>query len=141
MCAGRDGDFWGKEQVGMRYIDYALACVLLATAVVFMLVMETIHPRGGVLDVPFLWLVIAMMNLLRLRNTDVRVKALRTFCVGANLIGLTLEAVRFRLFGTELLHRWGPYAAIAAFAMLGELLFSIVRGNRQGNDSSSAARS
>lgn len=121
----------------MRYIDYALAYILLLTAVVFILFMETTHPRGGILDIPFLWLVIAMMNLLRLRNIGVPVKALKTFCIGANLIGLTLEGVRFRLFGIELLNRWGPCTAIAGIAILCELVFSIT----QWNDSRSAARS
>jgi hypothetical protein len=127
----------------MRYLDYALAWILLITAIVFILVMETAHLRGAILDVPFLWIVIAMMNFLRLRNFHVAVPGLKTSCIGANLIGLTLEVVRFGLFGVAWLRYLGPYAlvahwapyTVAAITILGELLFSIA----QRNDSSSRA--
>jgi hypothetical protein len=127
----------------MRYLDHALAWILLITAIAFILVMEITHLRNGsVLDVPFLWLVIAMMNFLRLRNSYAGVKGLRTFCIGANLIGLTLETVRFGLFGIAWFRYLGPYAlvsywapyTVAAIAILGELIFSIA-----GKDGHSSA--
>jgi hypothetical protein len=117
----------------MRYLDYALAWILLITAVIFILVMEITHTPGSILDIPFLWLVIAMMNFVRLRNHRIQVWGLRTSCIGANLVGLMLEVVRFRLFGVDLLRHWGPYTAIAAVAILGELVFSI--GRRSGHNS------
>jgi hypothetical protein len=121
----------------MRYVDYALACILLITAIVFILVMEITHLRGAILDVPFLWLVIVMMNFLRLRNSYATVPGLKTYCVGANLIGLTLEIVRFGLFGVLWLRYMGPYAlvshwapyTVATIAIVGELLFSIAQRN------------
>ena len=121
----------------MRYVDYALAWILLITAIVFILVMEITHLRGAILDIPFLWLMIVMMNFLRLRNSHAAVPGLRTSCICANLIGLTLEIVRFRLFGVAwlrflgpraLLTHWAPYT-FATIAILGELLFSVVRRN------------
>jgi hypothetical protein len=128
----------------MRYIDYALAWTLLFTAIVFILVMEITHLRGAILDVPFLWLIIVIMNFLRLRNPYAAVSGLKTSCISANLIGLTLEVVRFGLFGVAWLRYSGPYALVsywapyivAMIAIFGELLFSIV----QSNDSHSPAR-
>jgi hypothetical protein len=128
----------------MRYVDYALAWILLITAIVFILVMEITHLRGAILDIPFLWLMIVMMNFLRLRNSHAAVPGLRTSCICANLIGLTLEIVRFRLFGVAWLRHSGPYTlvsywapyTVATIAILGQLLFSIA----QRNDSNSPAR-
>lgn len=117
----------------MRNVDYGLAWILLITAVMFILVMETTHPRGAILDIPFFWLVIAMMNFLRLRNSYATVKGLRTSCIGANLIGLTMEIGRLGLSGASVLRYWGPYTVIAAVAMLGELLFSIFQSNDSGS--------
>jgi len=121
----------------MRYVDYALAWILLITAIIFILVMEIAHLRGAILDIPFLWLMIVMMNFLRLRNSHAAVPGLTTSCICANLIGLTLEIVRFRLFGVAWLRYLGPHALLthwapytfATIAILGELLFSMVRRN------------
>ena len=123
MRARGDGDFWGKEGGGMKYVDYLLNWTLFITAIVFMLVTEVAHPPGVVLDMPFLWLLIAITNFVRLRNADVLVKGLNTTCIAANLIGLITEACRARLWG------WGPYTAIVAVAIFGEVVFSIVRRN------------
>ena len=107
----------------MKYIDYLLNWTLFATAIVFMLFIEITHVRGGVLDLPFLWLLIAMTNFVRLRNPGLAVRGLRTSCIGANLIGLISEVVRARLWG------WVPYTMIAAVAILGEVIFSTFRRN------------
>lgn len=109
----------------MRYLDYVCASTILLTAICFMLVTEISHPPGAILDVPFLWLLIAMLNFLRLRNQYSSVRMLKVTCVGANLIGLTLEIVRLKLFGGAVWHSWGPYAVIVAVAVFGETLFSI----------------
>ena len=114
----------------MKYLDYLLNWTLFTTAVVFMLWIEIIRPRGAVLDLPFLWLLIAMTNFVRLRNPDLAVKGLRMSCIGANLIGLITEGARSRLWG------WSPFTVIAAVAILGEAVFSIVRRN----DSNSRTR-
>jgi hypothetical protein len=107
----------------VKYFDYLLNWSLLITAIVFMISIEITRPRGVVLDLPFLWLLIAMINFIRLRNPDLLVKGLPTSCIGANLIGLISEAARARLWG------WVPYTVIAAVAILGELIFSIIRRN------------
>jgi hypothetical protein len=120
----------------MRYLDYLLAWILLITAAVFIVAMETKHTPGAILDIPFLWLVIAMINFLRLRNAHLGVHGLRTSCIGANLIGLMLELVRLRLGGVPLLKNWGPYTAVAAAAIFGELILSAI----QKNDPNSPAR-
>ncbi len=120
----------------MRYLDYACAWAILGAAIAFMLVIEISHPRGTILDVPFLWLLIAMLNLLRLRNKYADLRGLRTTCVGANCVALMLELVRWKLFGNLLLERWGPYTLIVGLAVLGETIFSMV----QRNDSGSSAR-
>ena len=95
-----------------------------------MVAMEIWHLRGAVLDVPFLWLVVAMLNFLRLRNEGILVPGLRISCLGANLVALILEIVGWRFFG------WSPYTFIAAAGFLGETIFLMVRRN----DSRSAAR-
>ncbi len=113
----------------MRYVDYLFAWTILMTAVVFILVTESLHPRGAILDVPFLWIVIAIVNFIRLRNADVEVRDLKMFCVAANLIVLMLEVVRAKLLGAVILKNWGPYPLIVAIAVLGETVFSIARKN------------
>jgi hypothetical protein len=98
-----------------------------------MLAIEILHLRGAILDIPFLWLLVAMLNLLRLRNGYARVPGLMVTCVGANLVALTLETVRWGLFGGGILKAWGPYTFVAAVAFLGETIFSIVRKNDPGS--------
>jgi hypothetical protein len=117
------GDFRGKEVGGLKYFDYLLNWTLFVTAIVFMLSIEITRPRSAVLDLPFLWLLVAMMNFVRLRNPGLAVRGLRMSCIGANLIGLITEAARARLWG------WAPYTVIAAIAIFGETIFSIVRRN------------
>src|SRR5580704_5265638 len=106
----------------MRYLDYVFAWAILLTAVSFMLAIEILHLPNAILDIPFLWLLVAMLNFLRLRNGYARVPGLMVTCVGANLVALTMEIVRWRLSGGTLLRYWGPYTYIAAVAFLGETI-------------------
>jgi hypothetical protein len=69
---------------------------------------------------PFLWILLAMLNLLRLHN-GYGVRGLKVFCIGANVAVLALEAVRFRMFG--------PVNLVVAVPILVETIFSIVRNN------------
>jgi hypothetical protein len=127
----------------MKYIDSALAWILLLSATALILYTEIAHPRGAVLDTPFFWLVISMINLVRVRNTHSTVPGLRISSIAANLVGATAEIVRFKLFGISALHQWGPQVlltywapyTVATVAILGELLFSVV----QKSDSGAAA--
>ena len=116
----------------MRYLDCAFAWTILLNAVSFMLAIEILHLRGAILDVPFLWLLVAMLNFLRLRNGYARVPGLMVICIGANVVALTLEVVRWKLFGGGILKAWGLYTFIAALAFLAETVFSVVRRNDPG---------
>ena len=111
----------------MRILDYAFAWLLLLSAVAFILVIELAHPGGAILDIPFFWLVVAMVNFLRLRNGYASVAGLKTTCIGANLVAFTMEGVRWALHGADLLKAWGAYTTIAAAALAMETLFSIFR--------------
>lgn len=117
----------------MRYLDYICARTILLAAVSFMLAIEILHLRGAILDIPFLWLLVAMLNFLRLRNGYGRVPGLMVTCVGANLVALTMEIVRWRLSGAGILQAWGLYTLVAAVAFLGETILSIVRKNDPGS--------
>jgi hypothetical protein len=100
---------------------------MLLVAVLFMLLIEILHLRGAFLEDPFLWLLVAMVNFLRLRNDYRTVKGLRITCIGANLIVLTVEIVRYGMYGNALLRSWGPYTLIAGIAALGETIFSMMQ--------------
>ncbi len=121
----------------MRYLDYICAWVILLSAVSFMLAIERWHYllQGAILDIPFLWLLVAMVNFIRLRNGYARVPGLKVTCIGANLVALTMEIARWRLFGSTsaVLRAWGPFTLVAAVAFLGETILSIVRRNDSGS--------
>jgi hypothetical protein len=82
----------------MKAIDYAFAWILFVVGIVAILMIEIRHPAGAVLDTPFLWILVAMFNLLRLRN-GYGVKGLRAFCIGANIVVLVAEVVDSRCSG------------------------------------------
>jgi hypothetical protein len=102
----------------MRTLDYALAWILFALGLAGILFIEARHPPGAVLDTPFLWILAAMFNLLRLSN-GYQVRWLKSFCVAANVVVLVAEVVRFKMFG--------PLQLIQGVPLLGEVIFSITR--------------
>ena len=102
------------------YADYACAWIVLALGVVGILRIKVLQPADAVLDAPLLWILLAMLNLLRLHN-GYRVRGLKVFCIGANVAVLALEAARIRMFG--------PVNLIVALPILAETLFSLVRNN------------
>ena len=104
----------------MKAIDYAFAWILFVVGMVGILMIETRHPAGAVLDTPFLWILVAMFNLLRLRN-GYGVKGLKAFCIGANLIVLMAEVVRIKMSG--------PLQLIQTIPILAETIFSIAGEN------------
>jgi hypothetical protein len=117
----------------VRYLDQFCAWTLLLVAVLFMLVTEIRHLRGAFLEDPFLWLLVAMVNFVRLRNYGQSVKGLKVTCVAANVVVLTMEIIRYGMeiirygmYGNALLKSWGPYTLIAGIAVLGETIFSVV---------------
>jgi hypothetical protein len=113
-------------------LDYAFAWLLWLSAIAFILVIEISHPPGAILDIPFFWLVVAMVNFLRLRNGYANVPGLMTTCVGANLVTLTMEVARWGLSDGRLWKAWGPFTTIAAVALFMETVFSILRKNDPG---------
>jgi hypothetical protein len=133
LRAGGDGDLWLKGRIRMRYLDYALAWIIFLCAVSFMITIEIWHLRGAILDIPFLWLVVAMLNFLRLRNEGRNVAGLRTTSIAANVVASMLEIVRWRLFGPEVFKAWGPFPRIATIAFLGAAILSMVRKNDSGS--------
>ena len=102
------------------FADYACAWIVLALGFLGILRTELVHPVHAVLDTPLLWILLAMLNLLRLHN-GYGVKGLKVFCIGANVAVLALEAVRVGMFGA--------LSLIVAVPILAETLFSIVRDN------------
>lgn len=117
----------------MRLLDVCFTWLLWLSAVAFILFIEMSHPPGAILDIPFLWLVVAMVNFLRLRNGYANVPGLIITCVGANLVTLTMEITRWGLFGARVWKGWGPYTLIATAALLMETVFSILRKNDPGS--------
>lgn len=103
----------------MKAVDYAFAWFLFVVGIVGILMTEIRHPAGAVLDTPFLWILVAMFNLLRLRN-GYDVKGLRAFCIGANLIVLVAEAVRIKMFGPMELVQTIPILVETAFSIAGK---------------------
>src|SRR5260370_6941696 len=93
----------------MKCLDYACAWAIFLSALVSVVVIAFWHPRGTTLEAPLLWIVVAMMNFLRLRNGYSGIRGLRTFCIAANLIALTVEILRFGLFGTWIFESGGFY--------------------------------
>jgi len=103
-----------------KAIDTIFAWLLFAVGFVGIVVTELRHPPGAVLDTPFLWILAAMFNLLRLRN-GYRVRGLKSFCIAANVVVLVAEAVRLKMFG--------PFVLIQGIPMLAETVFSIAGKN------------
>lgn len=125
----------------MKYLDYACAWTMFLTAIVWIVIIGFWHPEGQFLDAPEIWILVAMMNFLRLANGYSGVRGLRTFCLSASLFALATEILRFGLFASRMLKSWGSYYLvqslpgrtpyfIAALCALVETIFSL-----QKNDS------
>ena len=100
----------------MRYVDQACAWMILLAGVAHILITELAHIPGAVLDPGVMWIFLAMLNLLRIRN-GYRVQGLKTCCIGANVATLIIEIVRWKMFGLR-----GGVLAIVVFC---ETIFSI----------------
>jgi hypothetical protein len=73
----------------MRMVDFL-------GGLVHIVLTDFLHFRGS-LDTALVWILAAMLNLLRFKN-DSSVRWLRIFCVAANFSVLMLEVVRWKLF-------------------------------------------
>jgi len=100
----------------IRFIDAALAWIIFAAGIMGIVTTLLFHVPFRALDTPLLWLFVAMFNLLRVRNGS-SAKTIITFCIGANLSVVMLEAVRFKV--------WGPFALVGALPILCDIVFSI----------------
>lgn len=124
----------------MRYLDYACVWAIFLSALVSIVVIAFWHPRGTTLEAPLLWILVVMMNFLRLHNGYSGVRGLRTFCIAANLIAFALEILRFGLFGGWILESgglhylflvpnvWMLYLVVGLSALI-ETVFSLQRND------------
>jgi hypothetical protein len=104
----------------MKWLDYVCAWAVFGFGIVGIVLTETRHPPHAVLDTPLLWILVAMFNLLHIRNGS-SVANLRIFCLGANVATLALEANRLKMFGTD-----PPGGALALFIFT-ETVFALRR--------------
>jgi hypothetical protein len=81
----------------MRYLDEAFAWLLFLLGMYHIILTELFPVRGAVLDTGLLSILVAMLNLVRVRN-DHAVRLLRTFCIGGNLSALMLEVDRWHQY-------------------------------------------
>ena len=102
----------------MKTADGVCAWALFGWGVVTIVRIEVVHPYGAVLDTPVLWLVTAILNLLRIRN-EIGIRDLRLSCIAVNIIVLMIEIVRRKMFGS--------WTLIAALLVLFLTAFSIFR--------------
>jgi hypothetical protein len=100
----------------MKYVDQACVWIIFFAGIAHILSTEIWHTRGVTLDLGFVWIFLAMFNLLRIGN-GYSVKSLKAFCIGANLATLMFEVVRWKVFGTD--------GSIMAIVVSAEALFSI----------------
>jgi len=82
----------------MKYLDEACAWLIFLAGVVHIVITEVFHVRGSVLDTGLLYILVAMLNLLRIRN-GYAVQRLRIFSIGANVSATMLEVNRWNMFG------------------------------------------
>jgi hypothetical protein len=91
----------------MRVIDSISAWAIFLTGFAYVIVVGYWHPRGTVLDTPLFWIVVAMINFLRLSQGDSALARLRVISIAANLMAFALEFFRFGLFATRTATTWG----------------------------------
>jgi hypothetical protein len=105
----------------MKYVDNACAWFILAIGMIDVVLTEVTHTPGVILDTALLWILVAMFNLLRLRNGG-SIKGLTIVCIAANLTESILEVYRMT---------WSPRPiVVVAVPILCETVFSIVRSRR-----------
>jgi hypothetical protein len=100
----------------MKTADHICAWALFIWAFLSIVMIEIRHPLGAVLDTPVLWIVTAILNVLRLRDGKGN-RDLRRSCVAVNTIVLMIEIARWKMFGA--------WTAIATILVLIETVFSI----------------
>lgn len=104
----------------MKYLDEICSWLIFLVGMSHLVVTEIYHARGSVLDTGLLYILVAMFNLLRIRNGNT-VQRLKVFCLGANLSALILEVVRWNMFG-----RLSP-SGLAALWSIGLVVLLLVQ--------------
>src|ERR1700734_2016383 len=105
-----------RRRFRIGYLDEACAWLIFLGGLVHIVLTDFFHFRGS-LDTALVWILAAMLNLLRIRN-DSSVRWLRIFCVAANASVLILEAVRWKMFED-------PSSLVLLALILIESVFSI----------------
>lgn len=108
----------------LRYLDAVCAWLIFVAGLVHVVLTEIPHFRGS-LDTALVWILAAMLNLVRI-NSGYPVRRLKIFCVAANVSVLTIEAVRWRMFE-------GPLSLVLLVLILIESAFSIASKTVEAN--------
>lgn len=104
------------EGFRLRYVDEMCAWLIFIFGLVYIVLTDIFH-RQGILDTALVWIFVAMLNLLRIKN-GYSVRRLKVFCVVANLSTLMLEAVRWKMFED-------PFSVVMVALILIESVLSI----------------
>ncbi len=78
----------------MKKLDEVCAWLIFLAGIGHIIFLEIYRWQGGVLDTGLLYILVAMFNLLRIRNREVT-RPLMVFCLGANVSALVLEILRW----------------------------------------------
>jgi hypothetical protein len=100
----------------MKYVDRICAWLIFLAGIAHIVATDILHLPGS-LDTSLLWILVAMLNLLRIQN-GYTVRGLKVFCLGANVAVLVLEVVRWKMFAA-------PESLVLIVLFILELLFSI----------------
>lgn len=130
----------------MKALDQTAAWLMFLTGFVYVIVVGYWHPSGSMLDTPIMWLVVAMVNFVRIAEGNARIPRLRIVAVAANLLTLIVEFLRAGLTASRIrtswdsdyvwsnfrinLGWWLPYFIIAVLALI-ETLFSLRRSGAE----------
>jgi hypothetical protein len=108
----------------MKLFDQLCAGTLFVLAIVdCLLVPRTYTGRIWIFGTGLALLFAAMLNVLRLRN-GYRVRGLKMFCIGANVLGLTFVVALMISIG-EARTLQHPQISIVGALLLAETLFSL----------------
>lgn len=105
--------------------DEVCAWLILLAGCTHIVLTELFHSGGSVLDTGLLYVFVAMFNILRIRNSET-VKRLKLFCLGANISTLTLEIVRWNMFGRSSSPGLETGASGLALLLFVQTAFSVV---------------
>lgn len=105
-----------SEGFRLRYLDEMCAWLIFLGGLIHIVLTDLFHLQGT-LDTALVWVFVAMLNLLRIKN-GYSVRRLKVFCVVANLSTLMLEAVRWKMFED-------PFSVVLVALILIESVFSI----------------